>query len=295
MTVGPIDVPPQHEVLRCFWRKVPKADVTRIQIAYNQGSHHLDIFSVPYSMPDGDFDCSNPDEWGTWPSEVEKGLDPTAPMPAMLVGFQNDSVDWTLPQDVSYELQEGQQIMIQSHYANVESQGTPSQHMLDIINFYTSETPTANAAETLFDEDTNILLPAHQSLELTRICEFPQSVDVIAMFGHFHSRGTDFRVFQYDAATDTTGDLIYENQHWDNPPWYTVTNWGNQPMPCTAIKMIADYYNTTDQDITWGPYVQQNEHMETYAMFYPALGLDPACVCHREGELPPGVAAGTCN
>lgn len=287
MTVGPVPVPQGEERLQCYWLKVPETtNVNRIEIAYNVGSHHLDIFTVPYSMPDGDFDCSRPEEWGAWPSEIAKGLDPESPLPQMVVGFQNDSVDWPLPEGVSFKLEKGQQLMIQSHFANVNTQNTPTQRLWDVINFHAGA-DTQNIAETLFDEDTQIHIPAHETAEITRICEFPQEVNIIGMFTHYHSRGTDYKVYSYDTETQQQGEMIYENPTWDDPPWYTTDNWGGAPIKTSAIKMVAQYFNFEDRDIDWGFYVQDNEHMETYAMFYPRLDLDPECVCHREGEAVP--------
>lgn len=288
-----VAIPPGTEVLRCFWRKVPMdADITQITVKYNQGSHHLDVFSVPYDMPEGDFDCSDPTQWGVWPSEVAKGLPTDAAMPAMFVGFQNQTFDWTLPAGVAYRAKAGQQLMIQSHYANVTDQVTPLR-MLDLINFTATKSSPPNQAETLFDEDVDLHIPANSTATFTRICEFPETVNLIGMFGHFHSRGTKFQVFAYDAATGVQGDLLYTNTNWQDPPWTTSEQWGS-PMATRAIRMVTSYTNTENREITWGPYVGENEHFETYAMFYPRLGLDPLCVCHREGEQPPGVVAGTC-
>ena len=287
--VGPYPVPDGTEVLRCFWTKVPEdMDVTEIAVKYNLGSHHLDLFTVPYSMPDGDFDCSKPEEWGAWPSEIERGLDPESPMPSILVGFQNDTVNWALPDGVSYRLSAGQQLMIQSHFANVSSQDTATARLYDIINFHAASAPTEYDAETLFDEDFDILLPPHQESSITRICEFPQEVNIIAMFGHFHSRGISHNVWTYDPATETTGDMIYESLDWDDPPFYVAGEHWTAPMATSAIKMTATWNNFEDREIRWGNFVQENEHFETYTFFYPYLGLNWGCVCHREGEPFPG-------
>ena len=289
VVVGPYPVPAGTEVLRCFWVKVPEdMDVTEIAVKYNRGSHHLDIFSVPYSMPDGDFDCSRPEEWGAWPSEIERGLDPDSPMPSIVVGFQNDTIEWTLPEGVSYRLSAGQQLMIQSHFANVASQTTDTARLYDIINFHAAAAPTEHVAETLFDEDFDIQLPAHQESTITRICEFPEEISIIALFGHFHSRGVSHRVWTYDVESDTTGQMIYESLDWDDPPFYVAGDHWAEPMPTTAIKMTATYNNFENRDIVWGNFVQENEHFETYTFFYPNLGLNWECVCRREGEPFPG-------
>jgi hypothetical protein len=294
VSVGPVEVPRGTEVLRCFWRTVPMdADITEIRVKYNLGSHHLDVFSVPYKMPDGDFDCSDPTQWGVWPSEVALGLPADAPMPSMLVGFQNEDINWILPNDVGFPVQAGQQLMIQSHFANVSDQATPLR-MLNLINFTASKAPVVHRAETLFDEDMELVIPANSKATFTRICEFPEPVNLIGMFGHFHSRGTQHQVFAYDTETGVQGDLLYTNTNWSDPPWTTSDKWGG-PMMTRAIRMVSSYDNTENREIVWGPFVGENEHFETYAMFYPQLGLDPLCVCHREGELAPGVKAGTCN
>ncbi len=287
--VGPHPVPDGTEVLRCFWTKVPEElDVTEIEVKYNSGSHHLDIFTVDYQMPDGDFDCSKPEEWGAWPSEIERGLDPESAMPTILVGFQNDTVSWKLPEGVSYRVPAGQQLMIQSHFANVASQDTATARLYDIINFHAAAAPTAHAAETLFDEDFDIFLPAHQETSVTRFCEFPEEVNLIALFGHFHSRGVSHNVWTWDPATQTTGEMIYESLDWDDPPFYVAGDHWAQPLATTGIKMTATWNNFEDRDIVWGNFVEQNEHFETYAFFYPYLGLNWGCVCHREGEPFPG-------
>lgn len=283
--LGPIVVPQGQEALRCFWRKVPAdTDIGEIQLAYNHGSHHLDVYTTPYAMPDGDFDCSKPEEWGAWPSEVAKGLDPKADMPRMVVGFQNDAIDWKLPGDVSYKLKAGQQLLIQSHFANVTSQATPTGHMLVLLNFNSCE-QRDNHAETLFDEDTDLLIHPHASETVTRICEYPSPVSIIGLFTHFHSRGRKFSVYAYDPETKKQGELLYQNTNWSDPPWYTVSNWG-KAVTTKGVKMVAEYQNPEDRDIKWGYFVQENEHMETYVMSYPALDVDPACICHREGEPP---------
>ena len=165
--VGPIEVDPGNEVLRCYWRKVPyEMDIGRIQIAYNLGSHHLDIFTTNYWRPDGDFDCSKPEEWGAWPSQVALGLDPKAPMPEMVVGFQNERIDWALPSNVGYHLRAGQQLMIQSHFANAASQKTPTSRLLNFINLVTVDTKPADHASTLFDEDMKLEIPARSQKTL---------------------------------------------------------------------------------------------------------------------------------
>lgn len=124
--IGPFDVAPGTEVLRCFWRKVPTdLDVAEIEIAYNLGSHHLDLFTIDHDMPDGDFDCSDPADWNQWRSEIDRGLDPDKPI-RMVVGFQNETIKWRLPDGVAYRLRTGQQLMIQSHYANAATQKTPT-------------------------------------------------------------------------------------------------------------------------------------------------------------------------
>jgi hypothetical protein len=292
LVVGSLPVAPGTEVLRCFWRKVPfDMDVTEIQIAYNRGSHHLDVYTVGYGMRDGDFDCSNPNLWGQWPSEVARGLDPDSPLPRMLVGFQNERVTWQLPAGVGYRIKGGQQLLVQSHYANATTQKTPSRRMLDVINFVAAGSPVQSAAETLFDEDTELHLPPLASYQRVRYCKFPRPVNLIGMFGHFHSRGRSFAVFPFDPDTQQVDARIYFNTQWDDPPWLTTDNWRGSPV-VRGIQMVADYVNNEDRVINWGPYVDLNEHMETYAIFYPRLDIDAGCICFHDGEPPEHIAHG---
>ncbi len=292
LRIGPFDVPAGTEALRCFWRKVlDDVDVVRIELAYNRGSHHIDLYTTPYAMPDGDFDCSQPAEWGNWPSQVVRGLPETATPPRMVVGFQNESLVWQLPDGVGYRLKKGQQLLVQSHFANARSQLTPTARGYALVNLHSAATPVAQQAETLFDEDTELKLVPLEPYERVRFCEFPQPVNLIGMFGHFHSRGRRFRVFEWDPLTRTQGRQLYENQQWDDPPWYTSATWGGAPV-VRAIRIEADYENTEDREITWGYYVNQNEHCETYAMYYPKLDLLAGCACYHDGEQPEYIAHG---
>jgi hypothetical protein len=179
--------------------------------------------------------------------------------------------------------------MIQSHFANVASQDTPTATLYNLINLHAAQAPVSDAklAETMFDEDLEIFLPANAETTITRICEFPQELQLIAMFTHAHSRNTGMEVYTCDAATGVTGELLYENRSWDHPPFYTTERWGG-PIASVGLKMVSHYRNDEDRDIMWGPFVQENEHFETYATWYPSIGLDPFCACHREGEPPTG-------
>jgi hypothetical protein len=298
--VGPYPVPAGTEVLRCYWRKVTEdIAISQIEVAYNKGSHHIDIYAATgYDVPDGDFDCSRPEEWGGWGSQMGKGnFDGTRPL-RLFVGFQNDAINWALPDGTAYKLKKGQQLLIQSHFANGVTQKTPTARLLDYINFHSTDaSKVINEAETLFDEDTELNLPPHAATTVTRYCVWPQEVNLIGMFGHFHSRGQHFRVWQFDPDTGTQGDMIYENDVWDSPPWMTVNDWGGA-IKTKAIKMTSDYFNDTDNTIVWGYYVGVNEHFETYSMYYPALQVDAECICNREGEAPEAVVKGTeasCN
>src|SRR5437773_2746618 len=51
--VGPYPVPAGTEVLRCYWRKVTAdIDISKIEVAYNKGSHHIDIYAATgYDVP----------------------------------------------------------------------------------------------------------------------------------------------------------------------------------------------------------------------------------------------------
>jgi hypothetical protein len=59
-----------------------------------------------------------------------------------------------------------------------------------------------------------------------------------------------------------------------------------------GLQMVADYFNPGDDEIRWGPYVESNEHFETYAMLDPDLGLPAGCLCHHDGEKPEYTAHG---
>jgi hypothetical protein len=101
----------------------------------------------------------------------------------------------------------------------------------------------------------------------------PKETTLVALTGHFHSRGKAFSVnLKPDAATAT--DEVYRSRDWDEPPFTVLDN----PMTIPAgggLQYTCDFQNISNTAVKFGPHVETDEHCNLFAYYYPALPEDP--------------------
>jgi hypothetical protein len=88
---------------------------------------------------------------------------------------------------------------------------------------------------------------------------------VIAMTGHFHSRGKAFEIDRYDGAK---GERLYRSDNWDEPSFQRY----EPPIELKAGQKLlytSTFVNDSDQTITFGPHVENQEHSNLFMYFYP--------------------------
>jgi hypothetical protein len=238
-------------------------DIQKIEFAFNPGSHHLNVFkSDTEDFPEGFYreTFSAVD----WQSEY------------LVVDSQNASLGWKLPQGVAIHLKARQQMNFQIHYVNVGDQQTRNGRGKALINFWYSQTGTVTAHKgALFAQNRNILLPPLAFSTFTKTVKFPQDATVLAITGHYHSRGKQFIVNKWDgkAAVDpeglNAGEEVYRNIAWADPPFKIYAD----PFGVKAgegLSYTTTYYNNTDKPMQFGAQVDINEHANLFVFFYPA-------------------------
>ena len=299
------------EVQDCYFFDVPDiADgqdvwINRFLTAINPGSHHMNVFrvrtiagldpadGVPVDLDgvSGTFvsgvdnngaysECWNSAAWADWPLVANsQKSDTTDPL-----------TDWTLPTDVAMRLTPGETMMLQVHYVNATTQATPFKGRVG-INFYRSAAREPIELGTLFATQQSIrVCQSNPTVKYAGTCALPnQSVTVTAANGHFHSRGTRFRVFTWDGISDTEPpqeDKFYESLDWDDPPmaqdldlpidagggvWWTCEyQWFQPEVGCTRVN-ASDPLGADDCCYTFGGEVETNEHCNVFLYYWPKV------------------------
>jgi hypothetical protein len=154
--------------------------------------------------------------------------------------------------------------MVQVHWLNTTNQ--PVTRQVDIY-FY----PAAYSEQHLgvvFGVARDVYMYPMQTKKIGNWAPIPSGVNITAMMGHFHDRGTHYQVdlrkqgessgqIIYQAATDQT----FQFQLYDTPPVV---------QPGQGLAFECDYLNDTQAPITWGANTTDQEHCNMAAYFYPA-------------------------
>lgn len=257
VVIGPFDVPSGQEVQKNYYRKLPiDSDiyVTKVELRFNTGSHHLNVFkSDSIDVPDGDDNSFSALQWESWD---------------MVAASQKGNLTWTLPPGVAIKLKAHQQMDFQAHYVNAGTQTTPSGRGKAIINFWTTDKKNVTSIiGAQFCNNKTLKIAPHTSATYCKVVKpFAQDVNMLLMTGHFHSRGRTFIVGRWDGTKLI--DTIYRNGNWDDPPIQQYST----PLTIRAtdsLAYITTFENRTDTEIKFGPHVEYEEHANLFMFFYP--------------------------
>ena len=305
------DVAAGQEVQDCYFFRAPDLAggediwIDRFLTAINPGSHHMNVFRVRtiagLDPNDGEpvdlggiigtlvksedssgayTECWNSAAWADWPLVANSQNSST----------ENPYTDWTLPDNVAMRIVPGEMLMLQVHYVNSTSQKTPFSGRVG-VNFYRSSATDPAELGTLFATQQNIrVCQSNPRVEYAGTCALPgASVSVTAANGHFHSRGTRFRVYAWDGVSDTTpnsASQFYESTDWDDPPMATDLNvnigegggiwwscqyeWYPPEVGCTNVN-ATDPQGANDCCYTFGSEVETNEHCNVFLYYWPKV------------------------
>jgi hypothetical protein len=314
MKTDAFKVPAGTELQSCYFFKVSDLaqaagmdptkpiDVHRVQIVQKEGSHHMNLFRVrtivnldpakgsPQIGTNGMGQCFVSSNWADWP------------LIANMQQSGND--DWSYPDGVANELEPTETLMLQTHYVNAATQGTPDGVGQVAINLWTMNPGEVQAQlGTLFATNQSIsVCQSNPTPTYKSSCQFNSAapVTVIGANGHFHSRGTEFDIFAWDGTSTTTPDAaarFYQSKTWAEPPMlhspdlevqvpahggivYTCSyDWqdpaaatGNA-ITCSNLNMFDATKHPTDPQndccYTFGPQVDLNEHCNAFVYYYP--------------------------
>ena len=258
IVIGPFDVPAGQEVQRNYYQKFPSDQdvyVTKVELVYNPGSHHLNIFkSNDLDLADHYEDSFSALQWESWD---------------MVASSQRQNLTWTLPPGTAIHIRPHQQMDFQTHYVNAATQTTPGNTGKVIVNFYTTDKANVNAfVGAVFANNKKVLLPAHTEATFRKeVTPFPADAHILWMTGHFHGWGKSFVVNRWDGSKD--GETVYSNTTWDEPP----VQFFDPPLEVKAgesLSYTTTHVNNTDKEVKFGPHVETDEHANLFIYYYPA-------------------------
>ena len=308
-------VPSGQELQVCYFFKVSDLlaangmdptqplELHHIQVVQKPGSHHMNLFRVrtvlnldpangsPQVGIDGVGQCFVSGNWSDWPLVANTQIE--------------GNLDWTYPDGVANELAPDETLMLQTHYVNAATQGTPDGVGQVGINLYAADPGTVQyQLGTIFATNQSIrICQGNPTPTYSATCQFnsPSPVTIIGANGHFHSRGKEFDMYLWDGTSTTQPDpsaRFYQSTTWAEPPmlrspgleqqvqarggiWYTCSYDWQDPSTATNGVDTCGTLNTIDskkyktppaeQDCcyTFGPQVDVNEHCNAFVYYYP--------------------------
>jgi len=299
------EVPRGTEIQDCYFFEVPDIAggtdlwIDRIQLALNDGSHHMNLFRVktvvnldpaagePVDMGGiegtlvrgaDNMECWRSSNWADWPlvaNSQQSALD--API-----------LDWKLPDGVATRLSPGERLMLQIHYVNVGDQLTPWVGRGGVNLFRSHDSDTMELG-TLFATQQSIrVCRSNPTPSYSGACAMPAGTHTAtAANGHFHSRGTEFRMWTWDGVSTTRPDdsaLFYTNTSWSEPKmstgldvalpdsggiWWTCDyQWSEPEGGCEAVD-ARDHQHANDRCDPCGPIGESSEPCNAFLYYYP--------------------------
>jgi hypothetical protein len=315
MVTDAFTVPAGEELQVCYFFKVSDLlqangmdptqplELHRVQVVQKPGSHHMNLFRVrtivnldpangsPQVGIGGVGQCFVSSNWADWPLVANTQI--------------GGNEDWTYPDGVANELDPSETLMLQTHYVNAATQGTPDGIGQVAIDLYSMDPSTITAQMgTIFATNQNIrICEGNPTPTYSHSCQIssPSPVTIVGANGHFHSRGVEFDMYTWDGTSTTTppeSDRFYQSLTWSDPPmlhspglqqtvaanggvWFTCSYQWQDPSAATNGVDTCATLNAFDakkhmtpvaqQDCcyTFGPQVDVNEHCNAFVYYYP--------------------------
>jgi hypothetical protein len=272
MVIGPISVPHSSEVTECTYFKNPATRdmaVNRIRIEVEGGSHHIHLYrpvDPAMSVPDGHETCNMALDFDVW---------------QLVLASQNVRLDWRLPRGVAFMFRAGEQLLAQTHFVDNGLLATPDDGWATFNLYATKRKRVKSFAGALFGQDRDVRVPPRSEAFATTRCVFPRPVKLLALTGHYHFRGKTFTVNAWDGQT--TGEELYRFDGYAEP---VFTRFAGRFQPEVAgLEWTCRYENDTDDEFTFGPFTDQNEHCNLFGFYYPSAGETEFTTCVREGGV----------
>ncbi len=272
MVIGPVEVPSSSEITQCTYFKNPSTKdmaVNRVRIAVEGGSHHIHLYRpIDRTMvhDDGHETCNFALDFNVW---------------ELVLASQNTDLDWKLPRGVAFMFRAGEQLLAQTHFVDNGLLSTPDPGWATFNLYAMKRKKVKSFAGALFGQDRDVKVPPHSTAFATTRCVFPRPVKVLALTGHYHFRGKEFTVNSWDGQT--TGVELYRNVGYVDPAFVRYAGKHQPEVP--GLEWTCRYENDTDQEFTFGPFTDRNEHCNLFGFYYPSVGESEFMTCVQKESV----------
>lgn len=275
-------VPPGADKVDCYYFKNPATVdyvVNKFEVKATKGTHHTTLFAGNEDAPDGVKACAN--------FNGATALNPDAFTPMLgldRISTMENNI-WELPPGVGMKLQARRQMAMQVHYVNASTEKTPGNAAEVYLNMHgVRDTSTIKSYLGVIVSANNTLnIPARAEATFDATCQNPlqEELNIIAMTGHFHSRGRVFQVWVSEDGVNWPAQPVYYNDNWEEPPFKRF----DPPLkvkPGGAYKYSCSYQNPSSFPIVEGPTVEENEHCRLQVYGYPFNPDKAGTTCFKE-------------
>jgi hypothetical protein len=254
--------------------------ITRYQIRYRAGSHHM----IVYNYPTGTAGGLTPNVY----RDIRDSLGAINPITLLqlgnlfpnrfFVGTQTPEIDYSFPPGVALQMPPGTGFDLNVHSVNRTSAGRLGEVY---VNIHTVDSAAVVHKATARNfQNADIFLPPFQTTTISRSFRFSQNTNIIQMWAHAHQRMIEFSVFGAGGAHN--GRLLYYTNDWEHPALLSLRT----PLRFLAgdsIRMVTTWHNPTSQPIRGG--ILSTDEMQF--LFFIAYNDSPSEIRERESDIPP--------
>jgi hypothetical protein len=246
-----MNIAPGEDVEYCEVARLPGTPgqtyyVNRTQVAFNEYSHHLILFTVPPgSDAESEFEvgdivpCNGAHQFGAV---------------SALTGSQQAYQDVTYPEGVGRTVVGGQMVVINYHHLNTSNQAAWGRHAVAL--HLVDGSGIDHLARTFAFANTAFEIPPGTQRSFTSECTFDHDVQVWALTRHTHRWGTDFEVSF--VGGDRGDDVFWKSEHYEadtNFRFRTELGLDSETLLMNAgegFRFTCHYDNTTDETLRFG-------------------------------------------
>lgn len=260
ITIPPYEVPLGAEMVRCHEMALPSdsdVDVVQISSSFSEGSHHVHVYVAAGGETGAEertYDCEDAVNYDDW---------------HLLVAAQTGGIDWTLPDGVAIRVKARQSLLVQTHWLNIGASGQEATTAKGSVRLgLASPGSVTERAAAIVGQNLDIDVPPHSSGRAEGECALPGEGQILAMMGHHHQHGTNFRAWVQEAGQEP--GVVYESDGLPEPPWltYDALHLGEG----ARFGWSCDYDNNLDVPLVTGPLAATQEHCALFAYYRPSEG-----------------------